>query len=628
MLPTALLTRSSACRVFSPLLAMAFLALWSGQSAVLAEEPQWHHASALTGEPGYPEGFKHFDYVNPDAPKGGTVRLSEMGGFDSFNPILPRGNVATGLGLIYDSLTESSLDELDISGSYGLIAEAMRFPEDYSWVEYRLNPEARWHDGMPITAEDVVWSFEKATEINPSQSFYYRHVEKAEDVGDNTVRFTFDAPGNRELPHIVGQLLILPKHWWSAAGPNGEPRIDGGTLELPVGSGPYRIKEFEPSRFIVYERVPDYWAANHPVRVGSNNFDFIRYDTFRDTTVLLEAFKGDQYDYRLENSAKNWATGYDFPAVKEGRVILETFPDKASGVMQAFVPNLRREKFADPRVRRALNLAYDFETANKTTFFGQYKRVPSYFAGTELASSGLPQGKELEILESVRDLVPEKVFTTPYENPVNGDPQKLRENLREAVKLLGEAGWELKGRKMVNAKTGEPFEIEFLANDPSSERLILPYARNLERIGIKLNLRVIDTPQYINRVRERNFDMLTFVWGESLSPGNEQLDFWGSDAADRQQSRNLAGIKDKGVDALIQKVIFSKDREELVAATKALDRVLLAHDFVIPQFYLDLDRTARWDRFSRPEKLPEYSNGFPTIWWWDEEKAKRVGGKS
>ncbi|MBA5776104.1 ABC transporter substrate-binding protein [Stappia sp. F7233] len=594
-----------------------------------AEEPEWHHASALTGDSKYPADFKHFDYVNPAAPKGGIVRLADSSGFDSFNPILPRGNVAIGLGLLYDSLTESSLDELNISASYGLIAEAVRYPDDYSWVEYRIDPKAKWHDGVPITVEDVIWSFEKVKELNPSQSFYYRHVAKAEDAGDGVVRFTFDASGNRELPHIVGQLLILPKHWWEGVDANGKQRsIENGTLEPPLGSGPYRIADFEPGRYIVYERVPGYWAEDHPARVGTNNFDRVRYDTFRDTTVLLEAFKGDQYDFRAENSAKNWATGYDFPAVKDGRVILETFPDRASGVMQAFVPNLRREKFSDERVRRALNLAYDFETANKTTFFGQYKRVPSYFAGTELASSGLPEGKELEILESVRDLVPPEVFTSPYENPVNGDPQKLRENLRTALNLLNEAGYELRGNALVNKATGEPFTIEFLANDPNSERLILPYARNLQRLGIKLNLRVIDTPQYINRIRDRDFDMITAVWGQSLSPGNEQLDFWGSDAADRQQSRNYAGIKDKGVDALIQKVIFAKDREELVAATRALDRVLLAHNFVVPQFYLDLDRTARWDRFGHPENLPEYSHGFPTIWWWDAEKAKRVGGKS
>lgn len=624
----ALFRRSAATKLACLLPALFLIGAGFTLNGAHAAEPEWKHASALTGEPRYPPEFDHFAYINPDAPKGGIVRLSDVGGFDTFNPVLPRGNPAIGLGLIYDSLTESALDELDISAAYGLIAEAVRYPEDYSWVEYRLNPDARWHDGEPITVDDVIWSFGKITEVNPSQKFYYRHVTGAEKVGERTVRFTFDGPGNRELPHIVGQLLILPRHWWEGTDANGKQRsIEAGTLEPPLGSGPYRIRSFEPNRFVEYERVPDYWAANHPVRVGSNNFDKIRYDTFRDSTVLLEAFKGDQYDFRAENSAKNWATGYDFPAVKDGRVILEMFPDKASGVMQAFVPNLRRGKFADERVRRALNLAYDFESANKTTFFDQYKRVGSYFAGTELASSGLPEGTELEILESVRDKIPPEVFTEPYENPVNGDPQKLRENLRTALELLQEAGWKLDGRRLVNS-AGEQFEIEFLSNDPNSERLVLPYARNLQRLGIKLNLRVIDTPQYINRIRDRDFDMITALWPQSLSPGNEQLDFWGSEAADQAQSRNYAGIKDEGVDALIRKVIFARDRDELVAATRALDRVLLHHNFVVPQFYLDVDRTARWDRFGHPDNIPEFTHGFPTIWWWDEEKAARVGRKN
>lgn len=594
--------------------------------SALAEEPQWHHATALTGTPKYSADTKHFDYVNPDAPKGGLVRLATSGGFDTFNTILPKGNPAPAIGLIYDRLMASSLDELNISAEYGLIAEAIRHPDDFSWVEFRLRSEARWQDGEPITVDDVVWSFNKTVELDPQQRFYYRNVVKAEAVGERTVRFTFDEPNNRELPHIMGQLLVVPKHWWQGTGPDGEPRdIARGTLEPPLGSGAYRIKSFDANRSITYERVKDYWAANLPVNVGTNNFDEIRYDSYRDTTVLLEAFKGDQYDYRAENSAKNWATGYDFPASRDGRVILETFPDKARGIMQAFVMNLRLDKFSDARVRRALNLAWDFETANRTTFFGQYKRIGSYFAGTELASSGLPQGKELEILEEVRELVPPGVFTTPYVNPVAGDTQKLRANLREAVGLLKQAGWERKGKQLVDAKTGEPFEIEFIAQDPGAERIVLPFARNLELIGIKLTLRVLDTPQYINRVRGRDFEMATLGWAESLSPGNEQRDFWGSAAADQSQSRNYAGIKDKGIDALIDKVIFARDRDELVAATRALDRVLLAHNFVVPQFYLDVDRTARWNRFAHPDSIPEYTNGFPTIWWWDEAKAARVG---
>lgn len=615
-----------------PIAATLFLGLLAGfgicghSTATLAEEPQWRHATALTGEPRYGPEVTHFDYVNPEAPKGGLVRLSTMGGFDTFNPILPKGDPAPGVGLIYETLMETALDQYDISASYGALAEAMRYPDDFSWVEYRLNPKAKWHDGEPVTAEDVVWSFEKAVELSPQYKFYYHNVTSAKALPDGVVRFEFDAPGNRELPHIMSQVLVMPKHWWEGTDASGKKRdIGQSTLEPPLGSGPYRIKSFEPNRRVTYERVKDYWGADLPIRVGTNNFDEIRYDSFRDSTVLLEAFKGDQYDFRAENSAKNWATGYDTPAVKNGRVILETFPDHGSGIMQAFVPNLRREKFQDPRVRLALNYAFDFESANRTIFYGQYKRINSYFAGTELASSGLPKGKELEILESVRDLVPPEVFTTEYTNPVGGDPQKQRTNLREALKLLTAAGYKLQNGKLVNGKTGEPFTIEYIAADPNSERYVLPYANNLKLIGIELSYRVLDTPQYINRVRSRDYDMITIGWPESLSPGNEQRNYWGSASADREQSQNYAGIKDPGVDALIEKVVYAPDRETLIAATHALDRVLLAHNFVIPQWYLDVDRTARWDRFGHPENIPEYTHGFPTIWWYDQAKAAKTG---
>ena len=612
------------------LVAVLLPLIMAGAAPALAADgdtgPQWTHATALTGEPKYGADVDHFDYVNPDAPKGGTVRLADSGGFDTFNPILSRGNAAPGIGRTLDTLMDNSLDEVNISAMYGLIAEATRHPDDFSWVEFRLNPRARWHDGEPITVDDVIWSFNKLVELNPSQRFYYRNVVKAEKVADDVVRFTFDVKNNRELPHIMGQMMVLPKHWWEGTAPDGKKRdISKGTLEPPLGSGPYRIKDFEANRSVTYERVKDYWAADLPVRKGTNNFDTIRYDSYRDSTVVLEAFKGDQYDFRRENSAKNWATGYDFPARKDGRVILETFPDKASGVMQAFVMNLRRDKFKDERVREALNYAFDFESANRTTFFGQYKRIASYFAGTELASSGLPEGKELEILNSVRDLVPANVFTTPYTNPTGGSPEAMRDNLRKAVGLLKEAGYELKGQQLVNARTGEPLTIEFVGNDPNSERYVVPFANNLKRIGIEMTFRVLDTPQYINRVNNRDFDMTTLAWGQSLSPGNEQRGYWGSEAADSNQSRNYAGIKDKGIDALIDKVIFAKTREDLVAATRALDRVLLAHHYVIPQWYLDLYRTARWDRFGHPQNMTPYTDGFPEIWWWDKDKAAKTG---
>jgi len=607
--------------------ALAWLAVPTFASA--QAEPEWHHASSLSEAPRYPADFEHFDYVNPEAPKGGRVRLADSSGFDRFNPILQRGNPAPGILVMYDSLMTSSYDEVDISGMYGLIAEAVRYPEDYAWVEYRIDPEARWHDGTPITPEDVIWSLEVTKAADPTRAFYYKDVVKAEDVGDNVVRFTFARPGNKELPHIVGQLTILPKHWWTGTDASGRQRdIMAGTLEPPLGSGPYRIGRFEPNRFIEYVRVPDYWAAEKPVNVGKNNFDTIAYEVFRDQTVVLEAFKGDQFDFRLENSAKNWATGYEFPARERGDVILEEFPDEARGIMQAFVMNLRLPKFQDPRVRRALNLLYDFESQKETIFFGQYERIDSYFDNTELASSGLPEGKELEILEEVRGKVPPEVFTTPYENPVNGTPQKVRENAREAVRLFKEAGYEIRGRTMVNAETGEPFTIELIENSPTAERMVLPYKASLARIGVDLTLRIVDTSQYINRIRERDFEMTVLLWPQSLSPGNEQLDFWGSEAADRPQSQNYAGIKDEAIDHLIDRVITAPDRETLIAATRALDRVLLANHFVVPQFSSGTTRTARWNRFGHPDNIPPFTTGFPTIWWWDEDKAASVGSRS
>jgi microcin C transport system substrate-binding protein len=591
-----------------------------------AQEPQWRHGAALLGEPKYAAGFKHFDYVNPNAPKGGLVRLGVQGSFDSFNIVVAgvKGAAEQGIGRVYETLTTPSLDEP--SAAYGLLAEAFSYPDDFSSVTFRLRPEARWHDGRPVTVEDVIFSFEALKANSPQYAFYYGNVVKAEKSGERDVRFTFDETGNRELPQIMGQLVVLPKHWWEGTAPDGRKRdVTQTTLEPPLGSGPYRVKSFEAGRTAAYERVKDYWGANLNVNVGENNFDEIRNEYYRDATVLLEAFKGDRTDFRSENSARNWATGYDFPARHEGKVILEEFPISASGVMQALVLNLRRDKFKDARVRRALNLAFDFEDINKTLLAGQYERVSSYFHGLELAATGLPEGQELAILEKYRDKLPPEVFTTPYKNPVGGSPEAARNNLREADRLLREAGWQVKDRQRVNAK-GEVLSIELLGESPNDERFFLPYKASLERLGIAASVRTVDQVQYVNRVRSFDFDLVTNAWGQSLSPGNEQREFWGSKAADREGSQNLAGIKDPVVDALIEQLIFAKDRGELVAATKALDRVLLAHNYVIPQWTYRFQRTARWDRFSRPETMPRYgAAAFPSIWWYDEAKVARTG---
>ena len=595
----------------------------------MAQDPMWKHAAALNGTPKYGPDAEHFDYVNPDAPKGGTVRLAARGGFDTFNFLPPKGQPAPGILNIYESLMEPSLDEDDISAQYGVLADGVRYPDDYSWVEYRMNPNAKWHDGQPVTAEDVIWSFEKSIELNPQRKFYYKNVTNAEFVDGNIVRFTFDTSGNRELPKIMGQLTILPKHWWEGTNDKGEPRdLSKSSLEPPLGSGQYRIKDFSANRQVIYERVDDYWGGELPIRAGTGNFDEIRYVIFLDDAVQFEGFKGDQYDFHTERSSSQWAKRYDFPALRDGRVVREIFPDRSTGVMQGYFLNLRRDKFKNPDVRRALNYAYDFETTNEIISANLLKRVNSYFSGTELASSGLPTGKELEILEEVRDQVPPEVFTEEFKNPVGGSPQNVRANLREAVKLLRGAGYKLEGRQMVDEATGEQLTIEFLYRDKASERSLLPYAKNLESIGIKAVLRLVDTSQFINRVRARDFDATTLAIGQSLSPGNEQREYWGAVSADNASSANYGGIKNPAIDHLIDKVIFAEDRETLVAATHALDRVLLWNHYVVPQFYVDETRTARWDRFSHPENMPEYgASSFPAIWWWDSAKAAKAGGR-
>lgn len=591
-----------------------------------AEEPVWRHAVSLMGEPKYPAGFAHFGYVNPQAPKGGLLRLAETGTFDSFNTVIAKGNAVAGLELIYENLMTSALDE--VSTEYGEIAEALRFPPDFSSVTYRLNPKARWHDGRPITPEDVVWSFEAMVANNPSQAFYYKHVKSAAVTGEREVTFTFDQAGNRELPQIVGQLLVLPKHWWEGTGPDGRKRsITETTLEIPLGSGPYRIAAFEAGRSIVYERVEDWWGADLPTHVGTNNFDRIKYEYFRDDTVELEAFKGDGYDARFEATAKNWATAYDFPARAEGRVVLEKIPIRGRGIMSAFVPNLRRAQFQDVRVRRALSLTLDFEEMNRTLFFGEYERIPSYFHPTELASSGLPEGRELEILREAEKAgpIPAEVFTAPFANPATPDATAARNNLREALRLFQQAGWVDKGGKMVSATTGEPFRLEFLTNGPAFERVAVRWRETLAKIGIDLKIRVVDSSQYVNRVRARDFDVIYSGWAQSLSPGNEQLNYWGSEAADQDGSQNWAGIRNPAIDAVIRRILFAGDRAELVAATRALDRILLANHYVVPGWTSTNSRMARWNRFGRPDPLPTQSPGFPAIWWWDAAAAAKTG---
>jgi microcin C transport system substrate-binding protein len=604
-------------RLFPPLIVLAMMmAIQPGLSA----EPEWRHATALVGEPKYSEGFERFGYVNPDAPKGGTLNLSASDSFDTLNPIPAKGDLAVGLELVFETLMTSSEDE--IAANYGLLAEAVRFPEDYSWVSYRLREDARWHDGEPVTAEDVVWSFEQTVAHNPQREFYYRHVVKAEKTGPREITFTFDEKNNKELPKIVGELLILPQHWWEVT--EGEQRAIDETTLLPVmGSGPYRIANIRPGESMDFERVEDYWGKDLNVNVGRHNFDRVTYTYFGDRNVEFEAFKAGDVDFWRENEAKRWANSYDFPAVLEGKIVREEPENlyRSSGVLVGFIPNLRREKFSDPRVRRALNLAYNFEDQNKNLFFDQYERIDSYFYGTELASSGLPEGQELEILENLRGQIPESVFTTAYENPVGGNERdvqaNMRTNLREAISLFREAGYELRDGRMVNSETGEPFTFEILLNGSIIEKVALPYAENLKRIGVDVSVRVLsDSSQYTNRLRSRDFDMIYSGWGQSMSPGNEQAEYWGSDAAGREGSANYAGIADPAIDQLVKQVAFAKDRETLIATVRALDRVLLANHFVVPTYTLRHSRLAYWDYITHPEELPYYGIGFPDVWWY------------
>lgn len=591
---------------------------------------KWRHAVSTFGDIKYPPDFKLFDYVNADAPKGGAARLFELGTYDSFNLVIAgvKGSVPGGIVRIYDSLTDSSLDEPD--SYYGTMAEKMSFPDDFSYVIYRLRPNARWHDGKPVTPEDVIFSFETFKKHSPRFGFYYQHIVKAEKIADYDIKFTFDSPGNRELPLITGQLNILPKHWWEGTDAQGRKRdVTATTLEPPLGSGPYRIKEFVAGRSFVLERVKDYWGKDLPSAIGQNNFDELRWEFFRDDVVGRQAFKADQFDWYAERSAKEWSVAYDFPAVHDKRVLKELFPVRSSGRMQGWAMNLRRPLFKDVRLRRAFNLAFDFEEMNRALSTGEYRRDNSYFDGiAEFMATGLPEGLELEMLEPLRDKVPAEVFTTPYTNPVNGNPENVRTNLREATRLLKEAGFEVRDRKLVDPQ-GQPVNVEILCPDEGQERIALFYKPSLERLGVNASIRRVDDVQFQNRTRDYDFDMTTVVWPQSLSPGNEQREWFSTQAADKPGSRNMGGIKNPAVDALIERIIFAKNRAEQAAACKAMDRVLLWNFYCVPHFTYGFQRYARWDRFSHPDPLPKYGvSGFPTLWWFDNDKAAKIGKRT
>ncbi|MBL8577991.1 MAG: ABC transporter substrate-binding protein [Mesorhizobium sp.] len=616
-------------RSTAALLLGTFAAVALSLSSAGAQE--WHTTSSLMGKSKYGENFERYDYVNPDAPKGGTLNSVVQGSFDSLNPYIVRGTPAAGLapfggGLLYDTLMEQSIDEPSVS--HPLVAEAFKYPDDYSSATYRLDPRARWHDGQPITVDDVIWSFNTLKELSPWYRRYYENVTEAVAVGDREVEFRFDQKGNRELPKILGDLAVLPKHWWEGTDAKGRKRdITQPTLEPPLGSAAYKIESVRPGQDIVWARVPDYWGAKLPVKIGRENFDKRKYIYILDTEAAWQAFtKGGFEDINREPSARNWKTKYDFPALKAGDVIQKEFQSISGAKFQGFAMNARRPLFADRKVRQALTLAYDFETPNRMLSFGLNTRVNSYFMGSDLASSGLPEGKELEILEPFRSELPPELFTQEFKLPVYATPQDERTHLREALKLLSEAGWTLKNGKLVDAG-GKPFEFEVLSASDALEAPFNFYAETLRKIGITARMRVVDTSQYTNRLNDYDFDMILAPLAQSESPGNEQREFWSAKAADTPGSRNYSGIKNPVVDKLVERVIFATDRDDLLAATHALDRVLLWNYYYVPQLTRDVDFYAYWNKFGIPEKQPTYIGPDTESWWIDVDKEKALAAK-
>ena len=595
---------------------LAAFVLAAMSAAPVAAEPS--HGIAMHGDLKYPADFKHFDYVNPEAPKGGEVRLAARGGFDTFNPYVVKGRAAAGIGLVFETLMVNSADEP--FSEYGLLAETVETPEDRSWVEFTMRQDARWHDGKPITVDDVIWTFQALkTQGRPFFRYYYANVANPVRTGERSVRFNFTGGTNRELPLIVGQLPVLPKHYWEGR------EFAETTLEPPLGSGPFRIAEFEANRHVVYERVRDYWGAEHPTQKGFWNFDKIRFDYYRDATVIIEAFKSGAFDYRAENSSKAWATAYDVPALRAGELLKKTFEHNRTAPIQGFVMNQRRAIFADPRVRRALAYAFDFEWSNKALFYGQYVRTRSYFDNSELTARGIPKGDVLKILEKYRGRIPEEVFTTEYQPPKSDGSGNIRRNLRTALSLLREAGWTVdpKTKKLTNAKTGQVMAFEILLVSPLFERIALPYTKNLERLGIEARVRTVESAQYKERIDNFDFDMISGIWGQSSSPGNEQRDFWGSEAADRKGSRNLSGIKNPVVDELVELVVSAPDRKSLVTRVRALDTVLQWQHVVVPHWHIPYDRLVYWDRFKQPAVTPDQGVQF-MAWWIDPAKDAKL----
>ena len=593
----------------------------TGTGWALASDDDFHpNLTLYHAAPKYSADFNHFDYVRPDAPKGGKLRLGALGSFDSLNGFILRGEMAQGLGLTLDTLMSASLDEANTK--YPLIAESVAVAPDNSRVTFKINPAARWHDGMAITAQDVAWTFDTLrAHGHPFYRSYFNDVASVSTPNNYTVVFTLGNRDNKELPIILAELPVLPKHYWTANGRD----FTKTTLTPPLGSGPYKIKVVDAPRRITFERDPNYWAKDLPSVRGKYNFDEIIYDYFRDPSVLLQAFFAGQLDLQMENVAKTWATGYSAEPVQDGRIVREEIANDLPVGMQGFVFNLRREKFQDRRVREAIALAFDFEWANKNVAFDAYARTQSYFENSELAARGLPSKDELKLLEPFRDQLPPEVFTMEFTAPKSDGSGYNRDNLRRARELLEQAGYVFTDGKMI--KDGAPLEIEILLSQDAFVRWVLPYARNLSRIGVTMTPRVVDTAQMQRRLDQFDFDMVVNVFGQSLNPGNEQRDYWTSKMADIAGSRNLIGLKSPAVDALVEKIIAANTREELITATRALDRVLLWGHYVVPHWYLGKARVAYWRHIGRPETTPPY--GLPVIetWFVNKDSSANVGAQ-
>jgi microcin C transport system substrate-binding protein len=581
-----------------------------------AADPAPQPSFSLHGTAKYGADFDHFDYADPKAPKGGDVVLSAIGTFDSLNPFILKGTPSPAVALTFDTLMTESLDEA--STAYGLIAESLEVPEDKSWVIYNINPKARFADGSAVTAADVAWTFDTLMkEGAPNYRAYYNAVDKAEVLSPTRVKFSFKPGDNNELPLILGQLPVLSKAYYATH------TFNQTTFDAPLGSGPYKVLKTDPGKSITLQRNPDYWGKDLPVNRGRFNFGTIRYDYYRDPTIAVAALKGGAFDWYLENSSKNWATEYDdFPAVKQGDLVKEEIKSERPTGLQGFAYNIRRPVFQDPKVREALAYAFDFEWSNRTLFYGAYKRTRSYFENSPLAATGLPSPEELKILEPFRGKIPEEVFTKEYQPPKTDGSGNIRANLGAALKLLTAAGWTVKNNRLVD-KNGTPMQFEILLDEPAFERVTLPFVENLKRLGIAARVRTIDPAQYQHRLDQFDFDMIVNVFPESLSPGNEQRDFWGSASADTTGGQNLIGIKDPVIDKLVDELIAAPNWDSLVAHTRALDRVLQWRFYTIPQFYSQSFRLVYWNMFGHPAASPKYSIDIQA-WWVDPAKAANV----